>query len=148
MELPPWAEGNSKAQKGAKGNGIRYERKVNAYFSDLYGDCYVPGIWFRFTETTSVKARWCQPDGLLFDFYNHRIIIIEIKLKHTTDAWWQLRYLYQPVIRKVFGDSWRLDVCEVVRWYDGLQSFPEKVQMCNSILATDTGAFGVHICRP
>jgi hypothetical protein len=91
--------------------------------------------------------RWIQPDGLILDFIKSRITILEIKIKHTWAAYFTLRRLYEPVIRRVFGTAWKYAVCEVVRWYDGSLPWPEPQVITDdpaSLLAND---FGVHILR-
>jgi hypothetical protein len=136
-------------RKGRRGQGIRYEKKGQEHLSELYGDFYVPSPWFYFYELGVNKPRWCQPDGLLFQPYLGRITIVEFKLQHTADAWWQLRWLYLPVVSKAFsGDLWDFSLCEVTKWYDPATLFPEKPRLREEITMTEPGEIGVHIWKP
>lgn len=95
------------------------------------------------------KPRWCQPDGLLFLPYIGQITIVECKLQHTSDAYWQLRWLYLPVIAKAFpATEWNYGVCEVVKWYDPAVHFPERVKLRKDVRSTKPNEFGVHIWKP
>lgn len=134
---------------GKRREGLRYEEAVEGYLEELYGEWYIPGPWFRFASNTSDRVRWCQPDGLVFDPVARTILIIESKLKHTTDAWWQLRHLYPQVLAALFPPSvWEIRVCEVVRWYDPAITFPERVALVPQPLAVGANEFGVHIWSP
>ena len=109
---------------------------------------YVASPWFLFKEAGRETPRWCQPDGLLFLPYSGQIIIVECKLKHTSDAWWQLKMLYLPVIAKAFPEHlWKYGLCEVVRWYDPDVFFPEAIRLIPDVAKVGPKDFGVHICR-
>lgn len=145
---PPFAAGKRK-RKGRRAQGIRYERRGHECFQERYGDCYVPSPWFQFSEEESDSPRWCQPDALLFDPTAGRIHILEFKYQHTSDAWWQLRQLYFPVIRALFPRHlWEIGLCEVVKWYDPVTAFPEKVVMAREPQIVLPGELGVHIWKP
>lgn len=77
--------------------GIRYERKVLKQLK-----LELPSVWtspwFRFQ--TERDSRWCQPDALLKS--SEDLVIFEVKIRSTTDAWWQLEHLYKPVVEKAF----------------------------------------------
>jgi hypothetical protein len=78
-----------------------------------------------------------------------KIIVVEMKLQHTAEAWWQLRYLYLPVLTKAFPPSlWKFAVCEVTKWYDPATVFPERVKLKAEVLDTAPDEFGVHIWKP
>lgn len=135
-----------KRYSGRRLAGIQYERKVHTYLDSLYGERYIPSPWLRFFSDG--KWRWCQPDGLLLDFSRGILTVVEVKYQHTSDAWWQVRHLYMPVLKEIFPETlWSFEACEVVKWYDPATSFPEKV-----VLAQEPGlhhpAFKIHIWRP
>lgn len=133
------------AKKGAKGRGIRYEKRVQEYLLNDFAPMYVPAPWLHFRERFSDSFRWCQPDGLLIDAWKGVITIVEIKYNHTADAWWQLNHLYKPVLSALFPpELWRLEVCEIVKWYDPATVFPEPVRLVNNPLKEST-SFRVHI---
>lgn len=131
---------------GRRAEGIRYERAGQEYLSQVYGDSYVPGPWIKFF--TNGQWRWCQPDGLLFDIQRGIIHVVEFKYQHTTDAWWQTRHLYAPVLRAMFPfDLWQIQVCEVVKWFDPAVVFPEKITLANEVHFNSL-TFKVHIWKP
>lgn len=135
----------------AKAAGMRYERKAHTHFLSLFPAAphsdwfYAPAQWIAFVERGSPRLRFAQPDGLLFNLRASRLIIIEFKLRHTISAWWGLRKLYEPLIRKLFGPHWRYSVCEVVRWYDPAIRFPEPICLTPNLTAMGVNEFGVHI---
>lgn len=109
---------------------------------------YVPSPWLHFRSESSEKWRWCQPDGLLVDIERGIITCVEVKYSHTENAWWQVRKLYLPVLEKLFPPAlWRLQACEVVKWYDSAVVFPEPVELAAEI-GKPSDRFKVHICRP
>ena len=145
-EAPPFIR--NPPQRGRRAEGIRYERKVQTHLSELYND-YVASPWFIFKELGTYKTRWCQPDGLLFNTHRGQITIMECKLRHTAEAWWQMKWLYLPVIAKAFPpDLWRYGMCEVVKWYDPATPFPEETRFKATLAETRPGEIGVHIYKP
>jgi len=144
---PPFIR--EKKRRGRRADGIRYEKRVHEYLTDLYGDFYIPSLWLLFQEVGRDRPRWCQPDGLLFLPYTGQITIVECKLQHTSDAYWQLKWLYLPVIAKAFpGTHWKFGLCEVVKWYDPATQFPEPVRLRASVSDVTPFEIGVHIWRP
>ena len=128
---------------GRRAEGVRYERKVQAYLLESYQERYIDSPWLRFYAEG--KWRWCQPDGILLDVRAGTITIIEVKYQHTSDAWWQTKQLYFPVLRALFPESiWDFHFCEVVKWYDPSTVFPERVVLAQEVTLRHT-AFKVHI---
>jgi len=132
-------------RRGRRAQGLKYERKGHEHFEKLFPQSYVPGPWFRLWPFRTAHPLWCQPDGLLLDLRASRITIIEFKLKHTSDAWWQTRKLYEPVVRYVFGPDWNYSICEVVRWFDPDTAFPERFSFTKDPFAVPTGRLAVHL---
>ena len=97
----------------AKKFGIRYERKVQFDFSNLFGPTFRASEWFRYRDANGVGA--CCMDGVLT--LKDRYCIFEMKTTHTSDAWWQLNGLYRPVADYIFYDK-RAKLCEVTRIVD------------------------------
>ncbi|MDE0330999.1 MAG: hypothetical protein OXL41_03955 [Nitrospinae bacterium] len=125
LETPPFIK--RQRHTGVRAQGVRYERKAQG-FLERQSVCYVPGPWLRFAARGDRKLRWCQPDGLYFDFGAGRITVVEIKYKHTELAWWQIRQLYGPVVAALFP-GWAIGALEVCHWFDPAVGFPEAV--CN-----------------
>jgi len=72
---------------------------------------------------------------------------VEAKYQHTSDAWWQLRQLYIPVLQFMFP-AFELIACEVTKWYDCAVAFPEPVSLSRTVHEADEGKFNVHIWKP
>jgi len=135
-------------RRGRRGEGLRYEKKVKATLLEMFPDSFIPGPWFRFWELGKARQRWCQPDGLIISPRDGIILLLEIKLQHTAAAWWQLQWLYLPVIAKAFPpDLWNFRLCEIVRWFDPATAFPVRTRLVPDVLAVDAGQFGVHIMK-
>lgn len=131
---------------GRRAQGIAYERKGHEFLLEAFPLRYVPGPWIKFFAEG--RWRWCQPDGLIFNFQRGIITIVEFKYQHTTDAWWQLRHLYGPVLRHMFPEHlWSFQTCEIVKWYDPQVMYPEKIVLANEV-DMDHSGFKVHIWRP
>jgi hypothetical protein len=132
---------------GRRLDGIRYENKVHSYLESFYGDRYLAGPWLHFLDDRG-DWRWCQPDGLILDFEGGRIVIVEVKYQFTADAWWQVRRLYEPVLRALFpARLWKFEACQIVKWYDVAIDFPERTVLAHEPdLHHDT--FKVHIWSP
>lgn len=131
---------------GRRAEGIRYEKKVHAYLESFHGENYLASPWIKFFDDG--QWRWCQPDGLIFDLARGVITIVEVKYQHVELAWWQTRRLYSPVLQVMFpGHLWKIEVCEVVKWYDPAVLFPEKVVLACEVDIPHPG-FKVHIWKP
>lgn len=107
---------------------------------------YIPSQWFKY-GLENRQMKYCQTDGLLFTPRQRKVLIVEFKLKHTADAYWQVEDKYIPVIRRIFPD-WEVSVCEVVNWYDPSTPFPVEVNLRKNLLDVRPGEFGVHIWNP
>lgn len=112
----------------ARANGVRYEKKARSYLQEVFPDAIVLGPWIKFHSRGKAKALYCQPDALILDIRAGSITVIEIKLKHTSDAWWQVRRLYLPLVQFIFGEDWNYISVEVVKWFDPHTKFPERVK--------------------
>lgn len=107
---------------------------------------YFPSQWFQFQRYGN-RQEFCQTDGLLFRPKQQKVLIIEVKYKHTPDAYWQLEEKYVPVVRKLFPE-WEISTLEIVKWYDPSTSFPVEVSLKKDILLASPNEFGVHILNP
>jgi len=130
--------------------GVRYERQVQDYLSLLaLGQPEIEhrnGPWLEFTDKSG--RRWCQPDALLVNAGRQDCIIAEVKYQHTADAWWQLKWLYLPVLQAAMpGYSFRL--LEIVHWHDPLVAWPERSVLTPNVEATPRGnSIAIHIFNP
>lgn len=141
--LPPSYAENKPKGNGRRADGVRYEKRVHKHLKKLYGDMYLPNPWIHFYDPS---LRICQPDGILFDVEKGDIVLVEIKLRHCQEAYWQLRKLYLPLLRQMFPPSlWRIRCCEIVRWYDAEVQWPERHILRENIKDTPQDTIGVHI---
>lgn len=125
--------------------GLRYERRAQEYLRAC-SPSYISCPWLRFIKSKG-KPRYCQPDGLHFDFERGVITVVEIKSSHTALAWWQVRHLYGPVVQHLFGSDFTIRALEVVRRFDPSSSFPDEIVRYSSPFCTKVQEdfFGVHI---
>lgn len=141
------------ASSAAQRAGRRYEYKVHRLLEAQYGPesgggvLYVEGPWINFSAGRGGGSLWCRPDGLLIDLPRGRITVVEVKLRHTVAAFWALRFLYEPLIRFLFGGGWLYSVLEVVRWFDSAVEWPEPLRFCPAPHELGVNEFGVHILR-
>lgn len=131
--------------RGSRARGVSYEKKALSYLEYTSPLPLLPGPWIEFTD--SGKTRWCQPDGLLIDPWEGRLIIVEVKYQHTERAWWQLRRLYGPLAKRLFPD-YSICLVELCRWYDPAVYFPESVHLLSDYTQASPTFLGVHIWKP
>jgi hypothetical protein len=140
-------------RRGRRAEGMRYERKAQAYLDEAAKGKYIPSPWLRFankpTRGVAKTVQWCQPDGIIIDLFAGLITIVEIKLQHTSNAWFQTRQLYEPVLQAIFPRwLWSYSVIEVVCWMDPDVAFPERFSFIPDILEARAGGFHVHLWNP
>jgi hypothetical protein len=134
---------NQRGDTPAKQAGIRYEELAHGYLANLPLN-YVERPFFHFHDNTGWRT--CAPDGMFL--HSEWIAIVEIKYQHVPEAWWQLRRLYEPVLR-AFCKQRALRLVEVVRSYDAATPFPETPALAYDLplwltsVARD-GEFAVH----
>lgn len=126
--------------------GWLYEKDVSWKLLNEYGfTSYIPSQWFHFQQNGH-RPEFCQTDGLLFTPKQQKVLIVEVKYKHTIDAYWQLEDKYVPVIRRLLP-GWEISTVEIVKWYDSIP-YPTDVVLKKDILSIKPSEFGVHIMSP
>lgn len=130
--------------RGRKRAGVLYESRVHTYLCKV-SQYYLPGPWIVFSEEGSPRKRWSQPDGLIADFQLGHCTIVEIKLKHTERAWWQIRKQYEPLMRYIWSKGWEFSALEIAQYFDPHTPFPEPVVWVRAPDAVPSGKFGVHL---
>lgn len=108
---------NTAAQKAGK----RFERKLLKRISELDVRTSI-SPWIQYQNG---NLRFCQPDALLW-LTPQDIVIVEAKLTHTADAYWQLRLLYEPVLRAIEPAA-RIHLLEITRSFDPAVRMPEEM---------------------
>lgn len=152
--IPTFAQAHRK-KSGAKGEGLRYEEKAQKILSQSFADAglqYLQSPWFRYWRASAPsRENFAQPDGFCPDYRRGVIYLIEIKLKHTADSYFQLLDKYVPLLEKFFNDKeklWKIAPVEVCRWYDPQVAYPCKTTFQDNILDCDPREVSVHVCRP
>jgi hypothetical protein len=152
--IPNFAKVHRRAS-GAKGAGLRYEDKTQRTLTKTFADAglqYLPSPWFRYWRKSSpMRENFAQPDGFCPDHRRGIIFLVEIKLKHTIDSYFQLLDKYTPLLEKFFNNGeklWRIAPIEVCRWYDPRVLYPCKIAFQDDILLCDPREVSVHVCRP
>lgn len=126
---------------------MRYEARVHEYLRSIYGGAYIAAPWFQYQDAGETRVRYAQPDGLLFDRRLSRVVVVEIKLRHTDKAWWQLKHKYGPIVRHVY--PWmEIAYCEVVQWFDVSIPFPELVELRPAVRMAKPDSIQVTIWKP
>lgn len=108
--------------KGAKGQGIRFEKVVAKRLDELFPE-HLSSLGFKYCDGGDVGI--CIPDGIIYT--EKWVIVLETKLRHTMDAWHHLRRLYAPVVAYAFKKPVRC--IEVVKYYDPDIKFPEPFRL-------------------
>ncbi len=107
----------------AKAAGIRYQKKAEARLLESFPKAQLQPH-FKFSTPSGTES--CFPDALID--LGTTVVIVEIKLRHTYDGWFQLTHLYLPVLSKVYQGATflRLEVCKN---YDPLVCLPEEYEL-------------------
>lgn len=141
--IPPPTYAGRRAKAGtAAARGYAHEDKLHRHLGE--NPLYVPSPWLSYTTVSGYSGE-CQPDGLVFQPDRGRIVIMEAKLRHCAEAYFQLVNLYGPIIQFMFP-AWSIGYQEVVRWYSANEHFPGPHTLRANLLDPPAGkVVGVHI---
>jgi hypothetical protein len=113
--------------------GQRYEKKALAF---LERECAAlpehagrlhAKQWFRF-QSDRGPVRWCQPDAFWQSSDGLELIIVEIKTTFSSDAWWQIKRLYEPVLRLALKPR-AIGTIVICKSFDPHAPFPAPITM-------------------
>lgn len=110
--------------------GVRFEARVVSTLSEQYRQRFISNLPFTF-KTCSAQGK-AIPDGLLFSSNGSEASIVEIKLRHSGDAWWQLERFYLPIVREALR-VFRITAVEVVKHFDPWVKLPKQVALLGDI---------------
>lgn len=130
----------------ARKAGLRYEKAARAHLRHVLPTVEL-GVWWKYDD--SRLYRQCQTDGVFFT--EEVTTIIEIKKNHTSDSWWQLRQLYEKVLRDYVGQDRPINLVEMCQSFDSKVVFPEPVDLIEDIESwaqKPQEKFGVYRWRP
>lgn len=147
-EPPQFARASRLPRNQARKNGVKYERTAQEYLLRAFHGRYLPSPWLAFRVRNESRHRFCQPDGLVFDWQRHVLLVLEIKYQHTEEAWHQVHDLYLPVLRHLFRNCrFQYRACEVVKWYNPAAYFPAPIALVSEPTLTPVNKFGVFIWK-
>lgn len=141
--------GKRSRHSGAQKAGLAYQKRIVALLGEelcaARGWRTLPGPWYCY-RTADDRLRYCQPDLLLLNDEEHKGIIVEIKVRWTSDAWWQLRRLYLPVLQCAM-QGWSFLPLTICRSYDPAICIEERVALVDHPLALTNNHFNVLVMR-
>lgn len=142
----PHARTRSASSSTAQRLGLSYQKKIEKFVRSNSNSWDVKcGVWFCYHDDD--RRRFCQPDILLDDAANKVCVIVETKLRWTANAWWQLRRLYEPVLRHVRGPDWTLILLCITKSFDPAVGCPEEVNLCDDLFDARPDRFNVLVVR-
>lgn len=105
--------------------GVRFEKKVLLLLSKRFGNRLLCGPLFSFQDAMKSRNQSAYPDALLFDEKWKSLSIVEVKYRHTGDAWFQLDF-YRKIVQKALP-MFRVCTLEICASYDPSQRLPKEV---------------------
>lgn len=138
-DMPP-----SPGDTRAKSLGLRYEITVQEYLREVYSP-YIRSPLLSIQD--GAGSRLLIPDGIFLR--PGFSIVVEIKISHMPEAWWQLEQLYKPSVAFLFKRPTVL--LEVVKSYDPAVPFPcpvTRIDDLGILLSAPQPGFYVHVWRP
>lgn len=103
---PPFAIGDQRQPTVAQRNGLRYEEKALTHlegWAGRNGYCLHKKKWIQYRDLLG-RVRYCQPDAFLESQRDDNLIIAEIKLRHTRNAFEQLK-LYKGLLGELHPEK-------------------------------------------
>lgn len=126
--------------------GLAYQKRIEKFCTSRDGQWVVRcGVWYCYCDVNG-RRRYCQPDILLLDHQNRCAVVVEVKLRWTSDAWWQLQRLYIPVLRRALQEWTLIPLC-ITKSFDPAIPAPEEVRFCDDLFDSSPGAFNLMVVR-
>lgn len=127
----------------AKDSGLRYEAKVQEFLLTQYPE-YIASPQIEFHDDSG--KRFLVPDGLLR--LQNRWVVIEIKIRHMPEAYWQLERNYAPVLQE--ATSKPIQCIEICKSFDPSMPSPVSPFLIENLdfwihNPTTIAQFGVYI---
>ena len=113
-------------RSAAQRAGLLFEEKVVEKLKSTEPG-FISHLPFRFFS--SLDAGYAIPDGIIFN--GVYLTLVEIKLRHTVDAWYQLKDFYLPIVQCAF--PWAQISCwEICKNYDPGVKLPGDFSLTSS----------------
>lgn len=137
--------GQRSRRSGAQKAGLAYQKRVGALLAETVGSSnMVSGPWYYYLDGSG-RRNYCQPDFLLCHAFE-AVVVTEVKLRWTADAWWQLRKIYLPVLCVARPQSKLLALC-ICRSYDPAIRIEEPVHFVDSPSEAVADKFNLCVMR-
>lgn len=128
----PFAGKTGNRRSAAQRAGLRYEAKALKHLDQVL-PLFLSHLPFCFLA--EYGAERCIPDGVAISSRDRSLLtLIEIKHRHSADAWFQLKYLYWPVVRAAFPRH-RIQLLEVCGSYDPAVNVPDRQTYVDDLLS-------------
>lgn len=144
LEFPPQHKRKTRSSPAQK-LGLRYEARVFRHLAMELDRAVFFHPAFRFNANRPFDEH-AIPDAIYLSEAGI-LTIFEVKLKHTADAWYQLRKLYLPVVQKAYPGT-QINLCEICREYDPsivLPRPPQFVEKLNEFTSVKQNEFGIYL---
>ena len=111
--------------------GLRFESRVLAAFAARYGCRFVPQLSLSFQ--TNSKVGRAILDGLLLSQCGRKLCIVEVKLSHCVDVFYQVQKFYLPILEDATRGAFeRIVFLEVCRNFDPWVKCPLEPRIISS----------------
>jgi hypothetical protein len=117
--IPIFKNGNFK--NAACQAGLRYERKILEKLRQKYKEQVCLKPWFKYSyldDSDQIVHTVCSPDAVIILPEKKQIIIVEIKIRLTAVAYFQLKNLYYPILFMINGGGYKYTFLNIIKWYD------------------------------
>ena len=140
LEQPPsFISLKRKPFTAAQKRGLSYERKVHTFLAQQYSN-YQASPWLQYVDRH--QEHFAQPDGFLFLSPN-KLLIIEIKLRHTKQALEQL-YRYRRLARELYPQK-TLGIVEITKIFDPDTYFPSPIKIISNLDEASFEVCNIHV---
>lgn len=115
---PPFANRQPVRQTAAQRTGVLYEEKALKMLEQWAGKHryhFKAKPWIEYEDCVG-RPHYCQPDCLLLSLDTDNLLVVEIKLRHTRDAFKQL-HTYTEMVQ-VLHPQFTISPLELCRYFD------------------------------
>lgn len=131
--------------RGARRAGITFEKRVGEFLNGLFGNQVVSNSWISYFDESN-GDRICSPDHLIIDVKAGVVTVVECKLSHTANAWYQLNDVYAPVIKFLFP-GFDVRLIEICKNYERSISYPQVPRIVCDLHKEFKGGDNVMVLR-
>lgn len=126
--------------------GLRYQQRVERFLSAASMGRWevISSPWFIFGDDRPGR-NYCQPDFLL-DLGNGCCVVVEVKIRWTVDAWYQLNELYIPVVLAARSAASCIPLC-ITKSYDPAIRAPGEVVLVDDLGSLSSSLFNLMVLR-